>query len=660
MEKKKIANLIIKKVEEPCRHPAIFKSMCVSCGMTIRPSSPSSSQATFSSDGSNRSQVNNSSSLLFAGGNRLLLSKDEALRVQTSKSLGLKSSLKLALVLDLDHTLVHATGAWPGYAAALGPLLGDGGNDIRKIFIEEGPGMQPKCYLVKLRPHLESFLKEAHALCQMTIYTAGTRLYAEAVAKLIDPLGIYFAQRIVSRSDIPNDKSDGMEKSLERIFLEDASMVVVMDDREDVWRGEQAAQLLLVRPFHYFTGCEEVNNAAGSAAVSSGPLIRLSGDRPGSRIDPNDPSLARPLTIGTYPIVSANNDHDDQLPRCISIIKQIHQRFFSAAVANATASEGNKSDSLLTVAASQQVSRCGVTVANIINDMKLSILAGCTITFSGVIPVRTTVEQHSAWQLAESMGARITTEVTAETTHLLTVSMPPAANGQGQPGLTSKAKECLVRGDVWVLHPDWLSYCRFSLAKAVESTFVLIAQTPGRPLPDPVMRPHSRGPPSSSSALLPGSSSRNGSEIRVRFSDEVVDYEEDSSGNRKKRRRYDVSEEERGGEREGGVVVDGGLWGGRGSSEDEHLIEDNNIGDSVDNIGDMIGVEYEDVEAPANHYISEEENEEGEEGEEGDRAYRRDAGWDNDAAGIDEDGEDYDGDGSDDSSDDFESAILQR
>ena len=57
-------------------------------------------------------------------------------------------------------------------------------------------------------------------------------------------------------------------------------MVVVMDDREDVWKGEQALQLLLVRPFHYFTGCEEVNNAAGSPMVTTGPMIKLSGDRP--------------------------------------------------------------------------------------------------------------------------------------------------------------------------------------------------------------------------------------------------------------------------------------------------------------------------------------------------------------------------------------------
>ena len=516
---------------EPCRHPAIFKSMCVSCGETLvtGPATTLSNDSDSRQDSSgslslpHNGSAANSSSLLFAGGQRLLLSKDEALRIQRSKSLGLQSARKLALVLDLDHTLVHATGAWSGYAAALGSLLGDGVNDIRRIFIEEAPGMPRKCYLVKLRPQLDLFLKTAHTICQMTIYTAGTRLYAEAVAKLIDPLGLYFAQRIVSRSDIPNDKSEGMEKSLQRIFLEDASMVVVMDDREDVWKGEQALQLLLVRPFHYFTGCEEVNNAAGSPMVTSGPMIKLSGDRPGSLVDIN--SVTRPASNGLSGVVSAHNDHDDQLSRCLTLLRKIHAKYFSVPAVNSVGAVGvngsMESSSTLTVGTPKISLQQHLSVADIINSMKLSILAGCTIAFSGVIPVKTVVELHPCWQLAESMGARVRKEVTAETTHLITILMPPVPNSQGPPGLTSKAKECLGRGDVWVLHPDWLSYCRFSLAKAVESTFMLIAQAPNRPLPNPVLRPR-KTPHTSSHRIAVRGESTQTETSRVRFQDDVV------------------------------------------------------------------------------------------------------------------------------------------
>lgn len=632
MHKKTVVSRRVKKSAEPCQHPAIFKSMCVSCGETLVPSAPvgtsesrltisSNSDSSSSSSNGSRQHFENSSSLLFAGGQRLLLSKDEALRVQQSKSLGLQSARKLALVLDLDHTLVHATGAWFGYATALGPLLGDSSNDIRRIFIEEGPGMQPKCYLVKQRPNLEAFLKEAHTICQMTIYTAGTRLYAEAVAKLIDPLGIYFAQRIVSRSDIPNDKSEGMEKSLQRIFLEDASMVVVMDDREDVWKGEQGAQLLLVRPYHYFTGCEEVNNAAGSPLVTSGPLIKLSGGRPGSILEPS--SLNRPIANGGSSTVTAHSDYDDQLPRCLVLLKEIHTKFFSPrTVSSNDVSSGTGYHTMTTIGACNRKGTRGLSVADIINEMKLSILAGCTIAFSGVIPVRASVEQHPCWLLAHSMGARVTTEVTVETTHLLTVSMPPSAQGQGQPGLTSKAKECLARGDVWVLHPDWLAYCRFSLAKAVESTFMLIAQTPGRPLPKPILRPHPQFVPSSSTNLVVDDEYQGivGCESRVRFREELRDI----------------------------CVSEQPLIGGKRRRYTADQIYEEPMAELIHDCS-RVDADYQDAENAPNDYISNDEDEE--EFDEGREEYT--------IAVIDGDDDDDD-DSSDGSMDNFEAAILLR
>lgn len=60
----------------------------------------------------------------------------------------------------------------------------------------------------------------------------GTRLYAEAIAKVIDVNKSLFSNRILSR-----DESGSFEfKSLERLFPHDHSMVVVVDDRGDVWK----------------------------------------------------------------------------------------------------------------------------------------------------------------------------------------------------------------------------------------------------------------------------------------------------------------------------------------------------------------------------------------------------------------------------------------
>lgn len=41
-------------------------------------------------------------------------------------------------------------------------------------------------------------------------------------------------------------------QSLERIFPCGLDMALIVDDRDDVWRGEQAKNLLLVRPYKFF------------------------------------------------------------------------------------------------------------------------------------------------------------------------------------------------------------------------------------------------------------------------------------------------------------------------------------------------------------------------------------------------------------------------
>lgn len=43
----------------------------------------------------------------------------------------------------------------------------------------------------------------------------------------------------------------------------------------------------------------------------------------------------------------------------------------------------------------------------------------------------------------------------------------------------------MARDDVWILHPDWLRWCRWSLAKAEEKTFLLIPWPIGKKYPTP-------------------------------------------------------------------------------------------------------------------------------------------------------------------------------
>ncbi|OSC96217.1 HAD-like protein [Trametes coccinea BRFM310] len=90
---------------------------------------------------------------------------------------------------------------------------------------------------------------------EMHVYTMGTRAYAEEVCAAIDPGGKIFGNRILSR-----DESGSLtQKSLQRLFPCDQSMVVIIDDRADVW--EWSPNLVKVIPYDFFVGIGDINSA---------------------------------------------------------------------------------------------------------------------------------------------------------------------------------------------------------------------------------------------------------------------------------------------------------------------------------------------------------------------------------------------------------------
>lgn len=66
------------------------------------------------------------------------------------------------------------------------------------------PGVMTMEYVVKLRPGLHQFLKSLREQYDLFIYTHGTRIYAEAIAEIIDPDDTLFRHRIVARTDTPD------------------------------------------------------------------------------------------------------------------------------------------------------------------------------------------------------------------------------------------------------------------------------------------------------------------------------------------------------------------------------------------------------------------------------------------------------------------------
>lgn len=54
-------------------------------------------------------------------------------------------------------------------------------------------------YNVKARPGLQIFLEEAAKLFELEVYTFGTRAYADAVVRFLDPSGALFSDRVITR-----------------------------------------------------------------------------------------------------------------------------------------------------------------------------------------------------------------------------------------------------------------------------------------------------------------------------------------------------------------------------------------------------------------------------------------------------------------------------
>lgn len=444
---------------QKCQHHTVLSKLCVSCGEKVESKEETKKKTDSSSQ--NSSQNNTA---LSVNGRQLHLSAQEAKRVQESKVSVLRGMKKLALVLDLDHTLLHATTSANNAAPTASALIGG----IIHLPIEESVGpiggvTVVRHHIVKLRPYLMEFIKQANELAQLTIYTAGTRKYAEAVARVLDPDRKYFGDRIVSRSDNPNDKSLGLDKSLNKLFLGDSSMAVIMDDREDVWKGDQSSQLLVVQPYYYFKGATEVNNSGGESASSS-TIISMSGDKPGSKYSHTNIKSCLQLPPA---------EHDDQLIRCLEILKDIHSKMFNTHPPQLI------SKLLPPLQSPNKINTHQINeenVSNILTKMKTNILSGYCITFSCIIPRNDLhPENHKLWRLAISLGAQVSLNVCSRTTHLISVQTQ-----------TSKVLECAQRSDVWILHPDWLYYCLWCLAKAEETTFMIVSPTFGKPNPNPI------------------------------------------------------------------------------------------------------------------------------------------------------------------------------
>ncbi|KIV82699.1 hypothetical protein PV11_04789 [Exophiala sideris] len=236
------------EIEEECPHTVQFLGMCTNCGKDM---------TTVQAD-SETSDIDRAPIRMAHDTPHLTISREEASKIDEEAKRRLLSSRKLSLVVDLDQTIIHAAvdptiAEWmkdkdnPNYDAV---------KDVQSFqLLDDGPGMRGCYYYIKLRPGLAEFLDHVSQLYELHIYTMGTRQYAQQIANIVDPDRKYFGDRILSR-----DESGSMvAKNLERLFPVDTKMVVIIDDRGDVWKWN--ANLIRVTPFDFFVGIGDINSS---------------------------------------------------------------------------------------------------------------------------------------------------------------------------------------------------------------------------------------------------------------------------------------------------------------------------------------------------------------------------------------------------------------
>ncbi|KAF9486425.1 hypothetical protein BDN70DRAFT_869968 [Pholiota conissans] len=515
-------------IVEPCKHGMQLGGLCVLCGKDM-----TNVDYTGFSDASRASiQMTHS-----AFGPTVSL--EEAQRIERETAEHLYKSRKLSLIVDLDQTIVHATvdptvGEWINEgeawearhskkASATPPESADasatasaenddndecnpnwealkdvkrfrlgpesfGPASVRNAYRGKGKNKMVETegcmYYIKPRPGWKEFLRETATQYEMHVYTMGTRAYAEEVCAAIDPDGSIFGGRVLSR-----DESGSLtQKSLQRLFPCDTSMVVIIDDRADVW--EWSPNLLKVIPYDFFIGIGDINSSflpkiEPLTPAVPGPSISstAAGSINGSASSSNATDKAKPTGIDTSPtlpptpaeeeaaelqttvMLVRNNaaldaqledrplakkekelqeheiqehqrteppesapdvkepspkpekihkkallkNDDYELVRIGKLLNEVHSRFFKAYDARLPQPPRRRQGS----------STKAYDVTNIIPCLRSEVFEGVHILFSSVIPLDTKPESTEIWRMAHMFGARCSTELTSDITHVV-------------------------------------------------------------------------------------------------------------------------------------------------------------------------------------------------------------------------------------------------
>lgn len=473
-------------VEEACQHPVQISGLCAICGKDV-------TEVDWSTERSekDRAPINMTHDQV-----SLTVSHQLAQKVELEAQARLLEQKKLSLVVDLDQTIIHAcidptVGEWqkdptnPNYAAVA---------DVQSFQLnDDGPrgGATGCSYYIKMRPGLRAFLEHISQLYELHVYTMGTRAYAMNIAKIVDPDQKLFGNRIISR-----DENGSMTaKSLQRIFPVSQQMVVIIDDRADVWPRNRP-NLIKVVPYDFFKGVGDINSSflpkpedalrnadkpdtngttvtvngatdeakisalESLANMSSGddpavlkrqkeeqeralekqlqdrPLLHMQEEADKEDTDSDTPNDENQAPTSTTPPPPHRHqvlfDDDQELTFLDEHLTLLHTRYYEAYAE---------------LSSSPHATADVPDVGAVLDELKAEVLRGTRIVLSGLIPLGVDVYRSEIGLQVLSYGADLRSRIDPDVTHLVISSSRPR---------TQKVRAAARIPTIKIVNQDWL------------------------------------------------------------------------------------------------------------------------------------------------------------------------------------------------------------
>ncbi|XP_015112781.1 RNA polymerase II subunit A C-terminal domain phosphatase isoform X2 [Diachasma alloeum] len=476
-----------------CKHPTVMKDLCAECGADLR--------AEVVGDGGQGRLISEASVPMVHSIPELKVCPELAEQIGKKDEERLLTDRKLALLVDLDQTIVHTT------------------NDnvpaiIKDVFHYQLYGPNSPWYHTRLRPGTRHFLSEMSKLYELHICTFGARNYAHTVAALLDKEGTLFSHRILSRDECFNSASK--TANLKALFPCGDDLVCIIDDREDVWQG--CGNLVQVKPYHFFKHTGDIHAPPGlekrdlpeildSNELSNNVTQIVQNDDDDDDADANANANERRengMTVEEAKAITEKyKDADSLLPQAdkngqenvqdssgkgetkeekinkdqVDIISTISKK-------NSEAEDDDHDDYLLYL---EDILKRIYTefyehmdrgerkpLRDIIPKVKRRVLQGLLLTFSGLIPTQHKLEDSRAYRVAKAFGAQVEQDLTEKTTHLVAI----------KPG-TAKVYAAKKNANIKIVNPDWLWSCAERWERVDERLFPLTTKARGSRIPPP-------------------------------------------------------------------------------------------------------------------------------------------------------------------------------